>query len=90
MCASYTLPYGGFSLKFEDVAASINPATVHFRCPLSEPSRLSVVEQNYEYDLLDPSKLLQKYVGKEITLVHSETENNSTKWVETKGAAAGR
>ncbi len=78
-----TLPSGGFSLKFEDVAASINPATVHFRS-LSEPSRLSVVEQNYEYDLLDPSKLLQKYVGKEITLVHSETENNSTKWVETK------
>jgi hypothetical protein len=77
------LPSGNFSLKFEDVAASINPATVHFRS-LSDPKNLSVIEQNYEYDLLDPGKLLQKYVGKEITLVHSETENNSTKWVETK------
>ena len=78
-----SLPSGDFSLKFEDVAASINPATVHFRS-LSEPAHLSVIEQNYEYDLLDPGKLLQKYVGKEVTLVHRETENNSTKWVETK------
>jgi len=78
-----TLPSGDFSLKFEDVAASINPATVHFRS-LTEPAHLSVIEQNYEYDLLDPGKLLLKYVGKEVTLVHRESENNSTKWVETK------
>jgi hypothetical protein len=78
-----SLPSGSFSLKFEDVAASINPATVHFRS-LTEPAHLSVIEQNYEYDLLDPAKLLLKYVGKEVTLVHRETENNSTKWVETK------
>jgi len=56
---------GVFPLHFEDVAASINPATVHFRS-LSEPAKLSVLEQNYEYDLLDPEKLLQKYVGREV------------------------
>ena len=78
-----SLPSGTFSLKFEDVAASINPATVHFRS-LTEPEKLSVIEQNYEYDLLDPAKLLLKYVGKEVTLVHRESDNNSTKWVETK------
>jgi hypothetical protein len=78
-----SLPSGNFSLKFEDVAASINPQTVHFRS-LSEPTKLAVVEQNYEYDLLDPAKLLQKYVGREVTLVRGEEENNSTKWVETK------
>jgi hypothetical protein len=78
-----SLPSGNFSLKFEDVAASINPQTVHFRS-LSEPAKLAVVEQNYEYDLLDPAKLLQKYVGREVTLVRGEEENNSTKWVETK------
>ena len=32
----------------------------------SEPAKLSVLEQNYEYDLLDPQKLLQKYVGREV------------------------
>src|SRR5271156_2220949 len=59
------LSAGVFPLHFEDVAASINPATVHFRS-LSEPTKLSVLEQNYEYDLLDPQKLMQKYVGREV------------------------
>lgn len=77
------LSAGIFPLKFEDVAAAINPATVHFRS-LTEPAKLSVVEQNYEYDLLDPQKLLQKYVGREVTLVHSEKDAGSTKWIETK------
>ncbi|HEX4003090.1 MAG TPA: DUF4139 domain-containing protein [Candidatus Acidoferrales bacterium] len=74
---------GEFPLKFEDVAAAIMPQTVHFRS-LTDPSKLSVVEQNYEYDLLDPQKLLQKYVGREVTLVQRETDSGSTKWVETK------
>jgi hypothetical protein len=57
---------GVFPLHFEDVAASIMPATVHFRS-LTDPSKLNVIEQNYEYDLLDPQKLLNKYVGKEVS-----------------------
>ncbi|MGA3294605.1 MAG: DUF4139 domain-containing protein [Candidatus Acidiferrales bacterium] len=77
------LQSGVFPLRFEDVAASIMPATVHFRS-LTDPAKLSVVEQNYEYDLLDPQKLLQKYVGREVTLVRRETDAGSTKWVETK------
>jgi hypothetical protein len=77
------LQTGVFPLRFEDVAASINPATVHFRS-LTDPAKLAVVEQNYEYDLLDPQKLLQKYVGREVTLVRRETDAGSTKWVETK------
>jgi hypothetical protein len=64
------LASGTFPLKFEDVAASINPATVHFRS-LTEPAKLSVVEQNYEYDLLDAQKLLQKYVGREVGVVRA-------------------
>ena len=77
------LPSGTFPLHFEDVAASINPATVHFRS-LVDPSKLNVIEQNYEFDLLDPQKLLQKYVGKEVTLVRPEKDAGSTRWVETK------
>jgi hypothetical protein len=50
---------------------------VHFRS-LTEPSRVSVLEQNYEYDLLEPEKLLRKYVGRDVTLVRSRTENGST------------
>jgi hypothetical protein len=77
------LQSGVFPLRFEDVAASIMPATVHFRS-LTDPAKLNVVEQNYEYDLLDPQKLLQKYVGQEVTLVQRETDAGSTKLVETK------
>src|SRR5262245_8997862 len=65
-----SLPTGSFRLKFTDIAATVNPATVHFRS-LNEPEKLGVVEQNYEYDLLEPAKLLHKYVGKEVTLVRS-------------------
>jgi hypothetical protein len=77
------LQSGVSPLRFEGVASSINPTTVHFRS-LTAPSKLSVVEQNYEYDLLDPQKLLQKYVGREVTLVRPETSAGSTRWVETK------
>ena len=73
-----TLPTGALRLKFEDIAATVNPATVHFRS-LTEPDKLTVIEQNYEYDLLDPAKLLHKYVGKEVTLVRSYMDNGTTK-----------
>jgi hypothetical protein len=66
-----------------DIAASINPAAVHFRS-LTEPSKLSVFEQNYEYDLLDPNKLLQKYVGREVTLVRAKLDSGTTQYDEVK------
>jgi hypothetical protein len=71
------LPQGGFDLKFMDIAATVNPATVHFRS-LTEPARLSVVEQNYEYDLLEPDKLLRKYVGRDVTLVRRRQAGGET------------
>src|SRR5271154_3029770 len=78
-----TVPTGSFRLKFEDIAATVNPATVHFRS-LTEPEKLNVIEQNYEYDLLEPAKLLHKYVGKEVTLVRSYMDNGTTKHEEIK------
>jgi hypothetical protein len=71
------LPRGVFDLRFMDIAATVNPATVHFRS-LTEPSRVSVLEQNYEYDLLEPDKLLRKYVGRDVTLVRLRQENGAT------------
>src|ERR1700687_1677138 len=77
------LPSGAFRLKFMDIAATVNPATVHFRS-LTDPEKLGVIEQNYEYDLLEPAKLLHKYVGKEVTLVRSYQDNGTTKREEIK------
>jgi hypothetical protein len=72
------LPAGVIDLRYMDIAAAVNPATVHI-ASLSAPRDLIVLEQNYEYDLLSPQKLLQKYVGKELTLVRLRSENNSTR-----------
>ena len=77
------LPDGAFRLKFMDIAATVNPATVHFRS-LTEPDKVGVLEQNYEYDLLEPAKLLNKYVGKEVTLTRSYMDNGTTKHEEIK------
>jgi hypothetical protein len=78
------LPAGESVLRFMDIAASINPATVHFRS-LSEPGKLNVLEQNYEYDLLDPSKLLQKYVGREVTMIRGDQEVKATLLSDNNG-----
>ncbi len=77
------LPTGTIDLRYMDIAAQVNPATVHI-VSLTAPKELNVIEQNYEYDLLSPEKLLQKYVGKELTLVRVISENNSTKEVPVK------
>jgi hypothetical protein len=55
-------------LRFMDVASKIMPTSVHIKS-LINPGTLQVLEQNYEYDLLNPQKLLDKYVGKDVKLL---------------------
>ncbi|MFO0613264.1 MAG: DUF4139 domain-containing protein [Polyangiaceae bacterium] len=54
---------GQVSLDVGDVAATIQPQTVAIRAAKGD---IKVLEQNYRYDLLTPSTLLEKYVGKKI------------------------
>ena len=77
------LPGGTFDLQFMDIAATVNPATVHFKS-LTQPGALGVLEQNYEYDLLEPDKLLRKYVGRDVTLVRMRTQNGTTSEEEVR------
>src|SRR4051794_15616383 len=77
------LPAGASDLNFVDIASTVVPATVHVRS-LTEPSRLAVREQNYEYDLLEPEKLLRKYVGRDVTIVRSRLEGGATRDEEIK------
>lgn len=58
---------GLVELSFKDVSANIQPETVQLHS-LTQGARLQVLEQNYRYDLLSPSKLLEKYVGKSINV----------------------
>lgn len=63
------LPKGTGELRFMDVASQIIPTSVHIKS-ITDPNSLNVLEQNYEYDLLSPEKLLDKYVGKEVKLYY--------------------
>ena len=76
-----TLPAGTVDLSVLDVAATVNPATVHVRS-LSDAARLHVLEQNYQYDLLDPQRLLKKYVGRDVTLVRTRQDAGTTRQEE--------
>jgi hypothetical protein len=58
------------SVAFRDVSGQINAATALLRS-VSSPGALSVIEQNFNYDLLTPQKLLDKYVGREVTVIHT-------------------
>src|SRR5882724_2795691 len=71
-----TLGEGRIALRFADVTAQIRPETVHL-ASLSAPASLRILEQNYQYDLLNPGKLLDKFVGREITLVMRRYQNNT-------------
>lgn len=53
-------------LEFKDVSAAIRPETVS----LSSPN-LAVVEQNFDYDLLTPDKLMEKAVGRQIKIIRT-------------------
>ena len=66
---------GIFELKFMDVAAKIDPTSVHIKSLVNGTS-LNVLEQNYEYDLLSPQKLLEKFIGQKVQLatIHPETK----------------
>jgi len=68
------IPEGEGELRFMDVASGILPYTVHIQS-VDSPDSLNVLEQNYEYDLMDSNKLLDKYVGKNIKIMTMSHEN---------------
>jgi hypothetical protein len=51
-------------IEFQDVSAQIRPETVSLTA-----NDISIVEQNFDFDLLTPAKLMEKAVGREITIV---------------------
>jgi hypothetical protein len=62
-----TLGKGLRTLAVEDVAAKIDPSTVHFKA-VADPTAVQILEQNYQYDLLSPTSVLKKSVGKTVRL----------------------
>ncbi len=66
------LKKGVSELKYQEVAASIDPTSVHFKS-LTAPDKVAIMEQNYEFDLINSDKIAEKYLDKEIT-VHLKDE----------------
>ncbi|MEP6547889.1 MAG: DUF4139 domain-containing protein [Gammaproteobacteria bacterium] len=65
-------------LEFQDVSAQIRPETVSLTA-----ADISIVEQNFDFDLLTPAKLMEKAVGQEVTIVRV----NSATGAETREQA---
>lgn len=66
------------NLALRDVSAQIRPETALLRS-LSNVGSFATLEQNFDFDLLTPQKLLEKYVGKKVNIV----KTNPTTGIET-------
>ncbi|HOK40804.1 MAG TPA: DUF4139 domain-containing protein [bacterium] len=70
------LEEGIIDYKFEGVSKFIDPTSLCFYS-----QQITVLEQNYQFDLVSYNKLLEKYLGKEITIVRYDDKNSI---IETK------
>jgi len=59
-------------IEFQNVSAQIRPETVSLAA-----NDISIVEQNFDFDLLTPTKLMEKAVGTEVTLVRVNPQTNA-------------
>jgi hypothetical protein len=58
---------GRNTVRFTDVAGLIDPTTVSFQS-LTDPAGTSVIEQNFQFDLVNTKKLMQKYIDRRISV----------------------
>ncbi len=65
---------GIFETKFQDVASRIDPTSVHFKVP-KFPDQVTILEQNYQFDLVSSEKILEKYIDKTIQLVTKQDKD---------------
>ena len=63
-----TLETGPNRLALREVSGRMRPETAQLRS-LSHPGALTLLEQNFDFDLLTPAKLLEKYVGRTVRVV---------------------
>ena len=82
-----TLPVGNVDLALREVSARIRPETALLRS-LTRPASLTILEQNFDFDLLTPHKLLEKYVGKEVRLVRTHPESGEDRFETARVLAA--
>ncbi len=57
-------------LAWREVSAQMRPETAQLR-NVSNPAGFRLQEQNFDFDLLTPQKLLEKYVGREVSVIRT-------------------
>jgi hypothetical protein len=76
-----TLDDGANRLALRDVSAQMRPETAQLRS-LSHPGSCDLLEQNFDFDLLTPAKLLEKNVGRTVRVVRTHP-TTGTETIET-------
>ncbi len=82
---SIAIPGGVSEIPFRDVAERIDPTSVHFK--VLDGDEASVWEQNYRFDLASASKILERYLEKEIDVVTEDADLFSGRLVSVDGSA---
>jgi hypothetical protein len=85
-----TLDMGPNRLALREVSGRMRPETAQLRS-LSNPGSLALLEQNFDFDLLTPAKLLEKYVGRAVRIVrtHPTTGAESVETATVLAANSG-
>ncbi len=71
------LDQGRNSIAMREVSAKIKPETASLRS--LSGGRFTLFEQNFDFDLLTPQALLDKYVGKTVTIIHKHPQTGEEK-----------
>ncbi len=82
------LPAGLARLSLREVAAQMRPETALLRAVSGQPVQL--VEQNFDFDLLTPQKLLEKFVGRQVTVIRSHPTSDAERRETATVLAAGQ
>ncbi len=82
------LPAGLTRLSLRDVAALMRSETALLRAVSGQP--FGLIEQNFDFDLLTPQKLLEKYVGREVTVIRPHPSNDTERREKATVLAAGQ
>jgi len=75
---------GVSTISFKEVSAVLDPTSVHLKS-LSEPEKLRILEQNFEYDLANPQAILNKYIDREIQVLTKTNETYSGRLLSAGG-----
>ncbi len=70
---SFSFSKGIGKVVVPEIPATIDGTSVHFAA-LGDPGSVRVLEQNYQYDLVHPAKLLERYLGKQVEFVREDPE----------------